>query len=263
MDIGHSSQFLSALLIASSLAKEDMHIHVMGTHGMAYIEMTIQMIEQFGVHVQKMQDGSYVIPAGQKYLAGEYQIEPDMSAACYFYGMSPLLGVPVQVKNITYNSLQGDVAFLKVLEKMGCYVQEDTEGLIVYPPEHGEFHGVDMSNFSDQAITIAAMAPFADAPTKIRGIGHIRFQECDRMSAIVTELGKMGIRCEGDESAITIYPGLPQPSLVETYDDHRVAMGFSLIGLRAEDIVINNPGCCKKTFEDYFECLEECIRKFK
>ena len=83
------------------------------------------------------------------------------------------------------------------------------------------------------------------------------------MSAIVTELGKMGIRCEGDESAITIYPGLPQPSLVETYDDHRVAMGFSLIGLRAEDIVINNPGCCKKTFEDYFECLEECIRKFK
>ena len=265
VDIGHSSQFLSALLIASSLAKEDMHIHVMGTHGMAYIEMTIQMMEQFGVHVQKMQDGSYVIPAGQKYLAGEYQIEPDMSAACYFYGMSPLLGVPVQVKNITYNSLQGDVAFLKVLEKMGCYVQEDTEGLIVYPPEHGEFHGVDidMSNFSDQAITIAAMAPFADAPTKIRGIGHIRFQECDRMSAIVTELGKMGIRCEGDESAITIYPGLPQPSLVETYDDHRVAMGFSLIGLRAEDIVINNPGCCKKTFEDYFECLEECIRKFK
>ena len=271
VDIEHSSQFLSALLIASSLAKEDVHIHVMGTHGMAYIEMTIQMMEQFGVHVQKMQDGSYVIPAGQKYRAGEYQIEPDMSAACYFYGMALLLGVPVQVAHIKYESLQGDIAFLSVLEKMGCSVKEDAEGLVVYPPaqevdsEGNDFHGVDidMSSFSDQAITVAAMAPFADAPTTIRGIGHIRFQECDRMSAIVTELSKMGIRCEGDESAITIYPGKPQPSLVETYDDHRVAMGFSLIGLRAEDIVINNPGCCKKTFENYFECLEECIRKLK
>ncbi len=265
VDIEHSSQFLSALLIASSLAKEDMHIHVMGTHGMAYIEMTIQMMAQFGVHVQKMQDGSFCIPAGQKYRAGEYQIEPDMSAACYFYGMAPLLGVPVQVANITYDSLQGDVAFLEVLEKMGCIVKEDIDGLVVYPPEQRDFHGVDidMSGFSDQAITIAAMAPFADAPTTIRGIGHIRFQECDRMSAIITELGKMGIRCEGDESAITIYPGCPRPSLVETYDDHRVAMGFSLIGLRAQDIVINNPGCCKKTFENYFECLEECILQLK
>ena len=283
VDIEHSSQFLSALLIAASLAKEDMHIHVMGTHGMAYIEMTIQMMEQFGVHVQKMQDGSYIIPAGQKYIAGEYQIEPDMSAASYFYGMAPLLGVPVQVENITYDSLQGDIAFLSVLEKMGCTVADDKEGLIVYPPEqtdvvYSKFHGVDidmssfsdqaitvaaMSSFSDQAITVAAMAPFADAPTTIRGIGHIRFQECDRMSAIMTELGKMGIRCEGDESAITIYPGCPQPSLVETYDDHRMAMGFSLVGLRAEGIVINNPGCCKKTFEDYFERIDECVRKLK
>lgn len=247
-----------------------MHIHVMGTHGMAYIEMTIKMMEQFGVRVQKQQDGSYIIPAGQKYQAGEYQIEPDMSAACYFYGMAPLLGVPVQVEHITYDSLQGDIAFLSVLEKMGCSVREEAEGLAVYPPVHsgseeGSFCGVDidMSSFSDQAITVAAMAPFADEPTTIRGIGHVRFQECDRMSAIMTELGKMGIRCEGTESAITIYPGQPKPSLVETYEDHRMAMGFSLVGLRAEGIVINNPGCCKKTFENYFECLEECIRRMR
>lgn len=265
VDIGHSSQFLSALLIASSLSKEDMHIHVMGTHGMAYIEMTIRMMEQFGVNVQKMKDGSYIIPAGQKYQAGEYQIEPDMSAASYFYGMVPLLNVPVQVENITYNSLQGDIAFLSVLKKMGCSVQKDAAGVVVYPPEQAGFRGVDidMSHFSDQAITVAAMAPFADAPTTIRGIGHVRFQECDRMSAIMTELGKMRIRCEGTESAITIYPGTPKPSLVETYEDHRMAMGFSLIGLRAEGIVINNPGCCGKTFENYFECLQECVEKLQ
>lgn len=278
VDIEHSSQFLSAVLIASSLAKEDMQIHVMGNHGMAYIEMTIKMMEQFGVQVHKQSDGSYIIPAGQKYQAGEYQIEPDMSAASYFYAVSPLLGVPVQVENITYDSLQGDTAFLNVLEKMGCSVKEDADGLVVYPPlfredasgqnepgmdASGKFSGVevDMSRFSDQAITVAAMAPFADSPTTIRGIGHIRFQECDRMSAIMTELGKMGIRCEGTESAITIYPGSPKASLVETYDDHRMAMGFSLVGLRANGIEINNPACCRKTFENYFECLDACVGK--
>jgi len=173
--------------------------------------------------------------------------------------------VPVQVENITYNSLQGDIAFLSVLEKMGCTVQEDADGLVVYPPEQDVFHGVDidMSGFSDQAITVAAMAPFADAPTTIRGIGHVRFQECDRMSAIMTQLGKMGIRCEGTESEITIYPGSPKPSLVETYDDHRMAMGFSLVGLRTEGIVIDNPGCCRKTFENYFECLQECVDRLQ
>ena len=277
VDIEHSSQFLSALLIASSLADQDMHIQVVGTHGMAYIEMTISMMAQFGVQVKKQADGSYVIPAGQKYHGGQYQIEPDMSAASYFYAMVPLLGIPVQVGHITYQSLQGDIAFLSVLEKMGCSVKEDSEGLIVYPPKAVEEDGIsetdakysagfpgidiDMSSFSDQAITVAAIAPFATSLTRIRGIGHIRFQECDRMSAIVTELGKMGIRCDCTESEITIYPGEPGASLVETYDDHRVAMGFSLIGLRADGIQISNPGCCKKTFENYFECLDACVDK--
>ena len=280
VDIKHSSQFLSALLIVSCLAKEDMHIHVLGTHGMAYIEMTIKMMEQFGVQVYKQSDGSYLIPAGQKYLAREYQIEPDMSAASYFYAMSPLLGVKVQVENIMYDSLQGDIAFLDVLEKMGCTVQEDCCGLVVWPPVFsgketesrdvcrrgaGNFHGVDMdmSSFSDQAITVAALAAFADSPTTIRGIGHIRYQECDRINGIVTELGKMGIVCEETDNSITIYPGKPHFSQVETYDDHRMAMGFSLVGLRAEGIEIINPACCRKTFENYFECLDRCVESLR
>lgn len=270
VDIEHSSQFLSALLIAAGLAEKDMRIQVMGTHGLSYIEMTVCMMKQFGVKVVKTEDGSYLIPAGQKYKAGEYQIEPDVSAACYFYAMSPLLGVPVQVENITYDSLQGDIAFLGVLEKMGCSVAKDSDGLIVYPPcaertadTQAVYPGVDidMSSFSDQAITLAALAPFAKTPTTIRGIGHVRFQECDRMSAIMTELGKLGILCEGSESAITIYPGAPKPGLVKTYEDHRMAMGFSLIGLRAEGISIDNPGCCRKTFENYFECLQDSIEQ--
>ena len=266
VDIEHSSQFLSALLIASCLSPEDMHIQVEGSHGMAYIEITRKMMEQFGVSIQVSDDGrSFTTPAGQKYSALDYQIEPDASAAAYFYGMGMILGVPVKVTHITFDSMQGDVEFLRILEKMGAVLKEEADGILLTPPAGGKYHGVDvdMSTCSDQAITLAALAPFADAPTTIRGIGHIRYQECNRMNAIVTELGKMGIRCEETDTTITIYPGSPKPSLVDTYEDHRMAMGFSLIGLRAEGIEIDNPGCCRKTFENYFECLEECIKTLK
>ncbi len=264
VDIEHSSQFLSALLIASCLSPKDFTIHVKGSHGMAYIEITRKMMEQFGVKAYASSDGlTYTIPAGQKYEALDYQIEPDASAAAYFYGMAMILGVPVKVAHITFDSMQGDVEFLRILEKMGAVLTEEPDGILLTPPAGGKYRGVDvdMSACSDQAITLAALAPFADAPTTIRGIGHIRYQECNRMNAIVTELGKMGIRCEETDTTITIYPGTPKPSLVETYDDHRMAMGFSLIGLRADGIEIDNPGCCRKTFENYFECLEECVRE--
>ena len=263
VDIEHSSQFLSALLIAACLSPKDFNIQVEGSHGMAYIEITRRMMEQFGVSVNVSDDGrTFIIPAGQKYHALDYQIEPDASAAAYFYGLGMILGVPVKVAHITFDSMQGDVKFLRILENMGAVLTQESDGILLTPPADGQYHGVDadMSACSDQAITLAALAPFADAPTTIRGIGHIRYQECNRMNAIVTELRKMGIRCEETDSTITIYPGNPKPSLVDTYDDHRMAMGFSLIGLRAEGIEIDNPGCCRKTFENYFECLDECVK---
>lgn len=262
VDIEHSSQFLSALLIASCLSPQNMHIQVEGSHGMAYIEITRKMMAQFGVKAMVSEDGKvYTIPSGQHYNALDYQIEPDASGAAYFYALGMVLGVPVKVQHITFDSMQGDVQFLKILEQMGAVLKEEEEGVLLLPPTDGKYHGVDvdMSACSDQAITLAAIAPFADAPTTIRGIGHIRYQECNRMNAIITELGKMGIHCEETDTTITIYPGTPQPSLVNTYDDHRMAMGFSLIGLRADGIEIDNPGCCRKTFEEYFEVLEECV----
>ncbi len=263
VDIEHSSQFLSALLIASCLSPEDMHIQVEGSHGMAYIEITRKMMEQFGVKANVSENGKvYIIPTRQHYNALDYQIEPDASGAAYFYALGMILGVPIKVQHITFDSMQGDVQFLKILEQMGAVLKEEADSVVLLPPSEGKYHGVDadMSACSDQAITLAALAPFADTPTTIRGIGHIRYQECNRMNAIVTELGKMGIRCEETDTTITIYPGTPQPSLVDTYDDHRMAMGFSLIGLRADGIEIDNPRCCRKTFENYFECLEKCIR---
>lgn len=280
VNIDTSSQFLSALLISSCLSTQDFTSTPEGTHGMAYIEMTLKMMEQFGVKttplyycsgnadnhdcvgcINSTRPYAYKIKSGQSYQALNYQIEPDVSAACYFYAMSPLLGIPVMVNHVHFDSLQGDVEFIRVLEKMGCSVIDNESGIVVLPPANGTYHGVtiDMSSFSDQAITLAAIAPFADSPTTITGIGHIRHQESNRITAIVTELKKMGIRCDETESSITVYPGAPQPSTVETYDDHRIAMGFSLIGLRADGIFIDNPGCCKKTFEQYFEVLDRVV----
>ena len=262
VNIDHSSQFLSALLIASSLSEQDFTVHTEGSHGMAYIEMTCKMMEQFGVHAERLNATDFLTKSGQTYQALDYQIEPDVSAACYFYALAPLLHIPVLVKHVHFDSLQGDVAFIRILEQMGCTAKDTEDGILLTPPDTTAFHGVnvDMSACSDQAITLAAIAPFADSPTTITGIGHIRFQESNRIKAIVTELTKMGIRCEETESSITIHPGTPKPSTVDTYDDHRMAMGFSLIGLRSEGIVIDNPDCCRKTFENYFEVLEKTIK---
>ncbi|MBR1853156.1 MAG: 3-phosphoshikimate 1-carboxyvinyltransferase [Lachnospiraceae bacterium] len=263
INIDKSSQFLSALLISSCLSPVPFHIQTEGSHGMAYIEMTRKMMAQFGVNVST--SDTFVTPAGQRYMAREYQIEPDVSAACYFYACAPLLNVPVLVEQVHFDSLQGDVTFLHILEKMGCGLKETAEGIMVLPPTDG-LHGVtvDMSACSDQAITLAALAPFADAPVTITGIGHIRLQESDRMQGIVNELTKMGIRCEMNSTEggrLTIYPGIPASCVIDTYEDHRMAMGFSLIGLRVPDIGIHNPACCGKTFENYFQVLEETIVK--
>ena len=265
INIDRSSQFLSALLIASCLSEKGFTVHTEGTHGMAYIEMTCEMMKQFGVNVDRVNEHTFFTDAGQTYQALDYQIEPDVSAACYFYALAPLLHIPVLVEHVHFDSLQGDVAFIRILEQMGCTAKETDAGILLLPPDSESFHGitVDMSACSDQAITLAAIAPFADGPTTITGIGHIRFQESDRINAIVTELSKMGIRCEETDNAVTIHPGTPRPSIVETYDDHRMAMGFSLIGLRAPGITINDPGCCRKTFENYFEVLEETISRLR
>ena len=178
-----------------------------------------------------------------------------MSAACYFYGAAAITGGTAIVENVHMDNTQGDKKFLKVLEQLGCKVTDNAKGICVEGPEHGNIHGIDidMNDFSDQTMTLAAMAPYADAPVHISHIGHIRLQESDRIHAIVTELRRAGIRCEEEEDALTIYPGVPHATVIKTYEDHRMAMAFSLLGLRTDGIIIDDPLCCKKTFENYFE----------
>ncbi len=258
VNINDSSQFLSALLISLGAYTGESVIHVEGTHGMAYIDMTVRMMEQFGIRVQS-ENGVYKIVPQNGYQAKLYDIEPDVSAACYFYAMAALLGISVTVPGVHEESLQGDVEFVHILEKMGCACEDTPQGICVSGPADGILKGVDvnMHSCSDQAITLAAIAPFANAPTTIRGIAHIRLQESNRIAAVCTELARMGIRCEEGEDSITIWPGTPKSAVIQTYDDHRMAMGFSLVGLRAEGIVICDPLCCRKTFEHYFDVLDE------
>ena len=261
IDVDKSSQFLSALLIASVLFTEDFVIHVKGHHGMSYVKMTIAMMEQFGVQVIAQSEDTFCIPGDSAYEPRDYRIEPDVSAAAYFYAMCPVLSVPAKVHHVHWKSLQGDTAFLHVLEEMGCRSVEEEDGIKLFPPENAMHGGkFDLSAFSDQALTLAVISCFADSPVTITGIGHIRFQECDRFQAIVSNLTRMGIECEKvDEETICIHPGKPKPCEIETFEDHRVAMSFAILGLVTSGIVILNPGCCRKTFETYFDVLESEI----
>ena len=264
LDISKSTQFLSAMLLVSPMLKQGMQIRITSekTDG-SYIRITRKMMETFGV-TTAFDGRNYEIPAGAVYRLSDthYVVEPDMSAACYFYAAAAMTGGKALVRNVHMDNTQGDLKFLGVLEKMGCTVEDMPEGIRVSGPAVGELRGIDinMNDFSDQTMTLAVMAPFAKEKVHISGIGHIRLQESDRIHGIVTELTRLGIRCEEEEAAITIYPGEPSPGLVQTYEDHRMAMAFSLIGLRAEGIVINDPFCCKKTFENYFEVLSDLTR---
>ena len=261
LDISESTQFLSAMLLVSPMFSQGLNIHITSqkTDG-SYIRITRKMMEEFGAAVAF--DGrNYAVSGKASYRKKHYIIEPDMSAACYFYGAAAITGGKTTVRNVHMDNTQGDLKFLNVLEQIGCTVQDTAEGICVTGPVDGKITGIEinMNDFSDQTMTLAAMAPFASGPVHITGIAHIRLQESDRIHGIVTELTKLGIRCEEGKGEITVYPGSPKPGLVETYDDHRMAMAFSLIGLRADGIQIDNPSCCKKTFEEYFEVLSELL----
>lgn len=281
IDTGISSQFASALLMAGGLLPDGIKITMEGDRSEgAYIKMTIAMMKQFGIDVKKEGNICTVMPA-ESFGLDEYEIEPDVSGACYFYAMVPLFKTSVIVSGVHRNSLQGDIKFLEALEKMGCKLEDLKEGMQVSAEHLKEFPGLTLSmkDFSDQTMTMAAVAPFAKTPTLIQHIGHIRFQESDRIHAILTELTRMGIRCEEvpEEDGIRIYPiekgkcGQEEQSdstqtevslnkdevWVETYEDHRMAMAFTLIGLKTGNMVIKNPGCCRKTFENYFELIDK------
>lgn len=270
LNIDESSQFLSALLLNGVFCPEGAHVVLTGKRdAKAYVKISMKMMQAFGCEMRQHSENEYELLANTHYEAREYQIEPDVSAACYFYGMAAITGGTARVNHVHFDSTQGDIQFLHVLEKMGCEVKDTPDGIVVTGTEAG-LHGVDvnMSDFSDQTMTLAAVAVFAKGDTMISGVAHIRRQESNRIQAIVSELTRLGILCDEREDGLVIHPGKvsasnDKPVVIETYDDHRMAMAFALVGTRREGIVIANPLCCRKTFENYFEVLTKLNLELK
>ncbi len=262
VSIDKSSQFLSALMMTGVLLPDGLTVTAVGSRtAMSYVRITERMMNEFGITpVLISEEGAgtaYRIPGGISYRSQVYDIEPDLSGACYFYAAAALLGTSVTVTGVHKDSMQGDLRFVLALEQLGCTIVDTPEGICVTGPKDGHYPGLDitMSDFSDQTMTMAVLALFADSPTHIRGVGHIRAQECDRMTATITEIRRLGgdAREDEDGTGIIITPVPLHGACIETYDDHRMAMAFSLAGLRVDGVEINNPSCCKKTFENYFE----------
>ena len=249
-----SSQYLSALLMAAPCAKSEVKLQITG--GLVsepYIDMTLGVMKRFGAKVSREAAALAIQPTG--YRGTDYVIEPDASAASYFFAAAAITGGTVTVLGLGRDSLQGDLNFVHALAQMGCDVVIAEDRTIV----HGEaLHGIDndMNAISDTAQTLAAVAVFAKGPTTIRNIAHVRHKETDRIAAVVTEIKRLGLQADEHRDGLTIYPGPPQPATIETYDDHRMAMSFSLIGLKTPGIRIANPSCTAKTYPNYFADLE-------
>ena len=251
-----SSQFVSALLLAAPLARAPLTIVVDGLVSRPYVDMTLAMMAQFGVVADRHGYSSFhVIPAA--YRGHAYRIEPDASTATYFFAAAAVVPGRVTVAGLQRRgSLQGDVRFLDVLEAMGCTVDEGDGGVSVEGPDALSGLTVDMADIPDAFMTLAAIAPFATSPVTVTGIGNVRLKESDRVAAVVEGLGRLGVRTEAGSDRLTIFPGRPHGALIDPHGDHRIAMSFSVLGLRTPGVVIDDPDCVRKTCPPFFDLWE-------
>lgn len=258
-----SSQFLSGLLLAAPYARGTVTLSVVGPLvSQPYVTMTIQVMEAFGVATAARPESepgaarAYVVRAPQCYRGRDYDIEPDASAASYFWAAAAITQGRILVEGLSFAALQGDVAFCDCLRRMGCAVEADRRGIAV---RGGPLVGidVDMNPISDTVQTLAAVALFARGPTTIRGVAHIRHKETDRIGDLARELRKLGAGVTELTDGLRIEPRPLQPAGIDTYNDHRMAMSLALVGLRQPGVVIRNPQCVAKTYPAYFRDLDQ------
>ncbi len=256
-----SSQFLSGLLMAAPLAKSNVELLVEGELvSKPYVTMTVGVMREFGVESHFSGLSRFVIAGQQRYRGCEYAIEPDASAASYFWGLAAVTGGEVTVEGLGERALQGDIAFAQCLEQMGCRITYDSRGTTVTAPS-APLRGidVDMNAISDTAQTLAVVALFAEGPTTIRGVAHIRHKETDRIGDLARELRKLGAKVEELPDGLRITPGPLHGATIATYNDHRMAMSFALAGMKIPGVIIQNPGCTAKTYPQFFEDLSQLV----
>jgi 3-phosphoshikimate 1-carboxyvinyltransferase len=262
-----SSQFLSALLMAAPLSGSGMEIRVPGELvSKPYVEMTLNMMRRFGVSASRNEWSTFSIPAGSYCSPGEIYVEGDASSASYFLAAGAISGLsgggPVRVEGVGRASIQGDVQFTQVLERMGARVQAGDNWMEVGAGDDVHRSGrllpldADLNHIPDAAMTAAMLALFASGPSTLRGIGSWRVKETDRIAAMATELRKLGAQVEEGSDYLRIEPPAQlRAASIDTYDDHRMAMCFSLAALGGVSVRINDPGCVSKTFPGYFQAF--------
>ncbi|GGA73777.1 3-phosphoshikimate 1-carboxyvinyltransferase [Neiella marina] len=254
-----SSQFLTALLMSAPLAKEDLAIEIIGELvSKPYIDITLHLMAQFGVEVSHDDYQVFHVKAGQSYQSpGDLLVEGDASSASYFLAAAAIKGGEIKVTGIGKNSIQGDIQFADAIAAMGGEVEWGDDYIIA---RRGELKAVDMdfNHIPDAAMTIATAALFAEGTTVIRNVYNWRVKETDRLAAMATELRKVGAEVEEGEDYIKVVPPAQlQHAAIDTYNDHRMAMCFSLVALSDTPVTINDPGCTSKTFPDYFDRLAQ------
>lgn len=258
-----SSQFLTALLMAIPLTKKEVSIEIVGDLiSKPYIDITLNLMNRFGVQVKKIDWQYFVIPGSGGYVSpGEIFVEGDASSASYFLAAGALAG-DIEVKGIGKNSIQGDIKFTEALTLMGAEIQILEGSIKASKASTLQAINLDCNHIPDAAMTLAVLALFANGTTKLHNIGSWRVKETDRIKAMATELKKLGAEVVEGEDFIEITPPLHIKENIEidTYDDHRMAMCFSLVSLKNIPIIINDPACVNKTFPTYFEILESIVK---
>jgi 3-phosphoshikimate 1-carboxyvinyltransferase len=248
-----SSQFLSGLLMALPYAQHAVKLEVIGTLvSQPYVSMTLGVMRSFGVSIDADSLVQFAFAGQQTYQACRYEIEPDASAASYFWGAAAITGGAITVSGLSREALQGDVAFCECLARMGCEVTYREQSITVAGrAKHGIT--VDMNAISDTVQTLGAVALFAEGPTTITGVAHIRHKETDRIGDLARELRKLGAVVEEFADGLKITPGPTRGAEIETYNDHRMAMSLALAGLQIPGVVIKDPRCTAKTYPRFFE----------
>jgi 3-phosphoshikimate 1-carboxyvinyltransferase len=253
IDCRVSSQYLSGLLLTAPCTERGMQIEVVGGPvSRPYIDMTVEILERFGIAVTRRGYAHFEVAGGQQYRCGSYEVAPDASQAGYFWAAAAVSGATITVQGVHPDAIQGDVRLAQVLGRMGCRVIATPAGIKV-TGRGLKAVDVDMGDMPDMVPTLAVVAAFARGTTVMTNVAHLRAKECDRLAAVETELAKMGIDAHSSTDALRVTGGVPHGAEIETYDDHRIAMCFAVAGLRVAGMRIKNPGCVAKSFPNFWE----------
>lgn len=259
VDARRSSQFVSAILLASPYAAQPVEVAVQGLVSRPYVDVTLEGMSRFGAEAGWQDDETLRVEAPGNYEPGNYRVEGDCSSASYFWAAAAVTGGRIVTSNIDRDSRQGDLALLELLSRMGCQVEWGADGVTVVG---GSLRGIeaDMGDMPDMVPTLAIAAAFAEGTSIINNVGHLRIKESDRLRAIADGLGRLGIQVEEREDSLVIEGGKPQGAWIDPHDDHRIAMGFAVAGLATEGVQIANESCVNKSFPQFWETFEKLYR---